>query len=385
MKIAIFHPWIKTKGGAEKLILEYALKSKNDVDIYSLEYNYKNTFKEFKNLKVFTKSTDNNHHNFIDSIKQLLLTKKFKLDDYDVLLVSTSGLSELFLLKYKKNQLPKTAFYCNTPWRSAVKDIIKYRKQRLKYLHRPPYKEILYDTFVPFYNLLEKKAWRYPQLLIFNSKLVKRRAASKRLIDHKKSKVIYPGVDLNYKVGNNAKNYLLYVARYGYEKRQHILLRAWNKIKNKNNMKLILVGGGINQDYFKNLIKLKKDGTQIKTNVPSKKLNELYEKSAAGINIPFLEDFGIVPFEVLAAGKTLITVDKGGFTELIENAPSVIWIKEKFDDEKMVNEVANGLKEFLKNKEYYIENGKKNRKFISKLNLGWDRFAREMDKALKNI
>lgn len=49
-KIAIFHPWIKSRGGAEKTVLEL-LKNFKESELYTWVYEPENTFEEFKNLK----------------------------------------------------------------------------------------------------------------------------------------------------------------------------------------------------------------------------------------------------------------------------------------------------------------------------------------------
>ena len=383
MKIALFHPWLKSKGGAEKLVLEYLKHTKNDVDVYTWGFFPERTFEEFSKFNIhensrFIKNLADKF--FLRSVFPLL--KKWDLSKYDLLLISTSGIAELILLKYPKEKLPqKIVFYCHTPLRAAIKEDIEYNnKYRFGLL-----KKIVYRMAIPIYNRLEKKAWKYPQRVIFNSNLSRERALKKKLINKRKTSIVYPGVDVTFRKSAKDKNYLLYVARYGLAKRQHILLKAWNEIKNKENMKLILVGGSKNEAYFRLLLKLKKKDTAIKVGVSNEELNRLYSESSAGINIPFMEDFGIVPFEVLGAGKTLITVNRGGFTEIIKDAPSVIWIKEKFDERKMVTETKKALEEFIQNKEKYIKLGKKNRKFIEKKDLTWRRFAKQLDEELEKV
>lgn len=54
-KIALFHPWIKSKGGAERVVLEILKKSKDKrykIDVYTWVYDENNTFEEFKKFKV---------------------------------------------------------------------------------------------------------------------------------------------------------------------------------------------------------------------------------------------------------------------------------------------------------------------------------------------
>ena len=38
MRIALFHPWIKSRGGAERVVLEFVKNSVHDVDLYTWVY-----------------------------------------------------------------------------------------------------------------------------------------------------------------------------------------------------------------------------------------------------------------------------------------------------------------------------------------------------------
>jgi len=98
-----------------------------------------------------------------------------------------------------------------------------------------------------------------------------------------------------------------------------------------------------------------------------------------------MEDFGIVPLESLAAGKFLINVYPTGSYELLKNAPGIYWIKERFYEESMINEIYKALEYFVKNKDELIEKGKENIEFVKKYDLSWERFTKELDNKLKNI
>jgi glycosyltransferase involved in cell wall biosynthesis len=80
----------------------------------------------------------------------------------------------------------------------------------------------------------------------------------------------------------------------------------------------------------------------------NEKILKLYEKSKAVIFVPFVEDFGIVPFEALAAGKPVIAVNKGGYVDLIKNIPQYYPIKEEENEDLFVENIVNSLKKFMK-------------------------------------
>jgi glycosyltransferase involved in cell wall biosynthesis len=97
-----------------------------------------------------------------------------------------------------------------------------------------------------------------------------------------------------------------------------------------------------------------------------------------------MEDFGIVPLESLAAGKYLINVYPSGSYELLKNAPGIYWVKERFYEEPMINEIYNSLEYFVKNKDELIEKGKENINYIKGIDISWDSFAKKLDNKLEN-
>ena len=384
MEIVIFQPYIKSKGGMEKLILEYALRSKHKIKILTWFYDKGKTFKEFEKLNVeeigifkkfFRKTILRGLSSLINSLRKIKI-------NCDIFLISSGGLSELILLNSKINGLK--VIYCHTPLRYASYDCFKFYLQRYK-------PKFILKFAVHIYNKLEKEVWKKIDFTIFNSYLSRKRALDKGLIGEEKTKVIYPGVDLENLYYNEPEDYFLYVTRYHPAKRQDILIKAFAKFTKKyRDYKLILVGGLENKKYFIYLLKLiKKFSLQNKVrlfyNLPYQKIVELYSKCLCFVHIPFMEDFGIAPLEAAAAGKFIINAYPSGNYEILKDFLGVYWIKEKFYEEKMIEEVYKALEYFVKNQDELIEKGKENRKLIKKLDLSWDRFAKEMDKTLEEI
>jgi glycosyltransferase involved in cell wall biosynthesis len=86
----------------------------------------------------------------------------------------------------------------------------------------------------------------------------------------------------------------------------------------------------------------------LKTNVKEKALLRLYGECSAGIFVAYKEDFGIVPFEFLAAGKGLIIVEGGGYEKLIKNVENVFMFKDSSKKSKIVKSINQNLELFLK-------------------------------------
>lgn len=355
-KIALFHPWIKSRGGAEKVVLELSKLKGCDVDIYTWVYDSDNTFEEFKELgiKVLGPKFMKKHSRGFISRGLFLFNSffsKIPLEKYDIFFISTSGVGEFITFRnYKKG---KTYAYCHTPLRVASGDVYSWQLKNRNFSFS---KKLLYILAVKFYNLLEKIAWKRLDYIIFNSNLSKQRAINKKLIRKDANiSVIFPPLNLE-KFRNNKskrKKHFIYVSRLNWDKRQDLVLDSWNIFSKQNkNFKLLLVGGIEDSSYYDLLNnKIKKlSNVEIRNNLPFSKIIELYKNSFCGLFLGYKEDFGIVPFEVLGSNMPLIAVNEGGFVDLIDNNKNVFFIKEDEDRDKMVKELGEKMNEVIRYK-----------------------------------
>ena len=148
-------------------------------------------------------------------------------------------------------------------------------------------------------------------------------------------------------------------------------MKVWrNFVKKYPDKKLVLAGNMENKKYFNKVKKLASEAknVKIKTNLNDKEITELYANCLAVIFIPFLEDFGIIPFEALALGKPLIAVDKGGYVKLMDGTSQFYKIKEVPSEEEMIKKINKGLEESFKSKKKIkTENKIKNRNFVKEM------------------
>ena len=390
MKILLFHPWLKSKGGGERLVYEYFRRSRHKIKIMTWIYIREKTydFGEKNIISLYNRKFEIIFRQYLVRGGLLFLDRlirRFNIDDFDLLLISTAGIAELLLFN-QNFDMPKV-LYSHSILRAAYKyDIYWNLKYRIPSIEVLPYKVAL-----NVYNFLEKRMWKKIDFAIFNSELSRKRALDKNLVDINKTDVIYPGVDIQNIYNDNPEDYFLYVARFALPKRQHILVKAFAKfVKKYPEYKLYLVGGIENNKYYLKVLKLIKEynlqnNVKIFINVSDEKLRELYAKSLACMYVPYMEDYGIVPFEAMSAGKYLINVYPAGSYELLKSAPGIYWVRERFYEEPMINEIYNSLEYFVKNKDKLIEKGEENKDYIKNIDISWDSFTKKLDSKLENI
>jgi glycosyltransferase involved in cell wall biosynthesis len=378
-KIAIFHPWIKSRGGAEKVILELLEKSKYQFEVYTWVYDKENTFPEFEKYKIielFPKIGKRlaRLHLLRGLFLPLCLFKKLPLEKYEKFLISTSGLAEIITFRnYKKGQ---TYAYVYTPLREANKKIIKWN---LENRYKKRYSKNKYILSTKIYKFIEKLSWKRLDKIAFISSLSAERAKDHNLISKEKPKIIFPPVDIERfrKISSSAQDHFLYYSRLNPPKRQDLLIEAWKIfIKKYPNIKLIIAGTPENKKYSEKIQKMANEtpGIEIKLNVGENELESLVAKSIAGIFLGYSEDFGIVPLEILSAKKPLIATDEGGYVDLIKNHKQFYPIKEDISRKKMIENISDALDKFM---------SQKNKKGSTK-KIKLNDFILEMDNFLKN-
>ena len=355
LKIALFFPWIKSKGGAEKVLLEIMKIKEFEFDLYTWVYDEKTSFKEFKEFKINVIGSK-----IMKKISKMKILRglflpfsifsKIPLEKYDYFLVYTSGVGEFITFRnYKKG---KTVGYANSILRDAYPEIVKWN---LKNIYKNIFSKARYLFSAKIYRFFEKIAWKRIDFPIFISKEGLKRAEKQGLLKNKKPRVIYVPVDLEnfIKLPLNKGNYFLYVSRFNPPKRQDLLIKAWIEFsKEYSHEKLILSGGLENKKYFEYLKNLAKNvkSIEIKEDLNNEEILKLYEKSKAIIFIPFIEDFGIVPFEAFAAGKSVIGVNRGGYVELIKNIPQYYPIDENENEKIFIDNIVKSLRNFMQSK-----------------------------------
>jgi len=382
MKIALYHPWIHLKGGGERVILEIAKRSRHDVTIFTHSFNQKNTYKEFKNVKV---RVIRNIPIIGEVFRGLLFTlilslTKLPLKKYDAFVVSTGGIAEFITIR--NHSIPLAA-YVHTPLRPAHdKSIYEYKLKEKRGLSK-----LFYKFSIRFYRKIEKEAWKRFNLVFCNSLNTASRLLKAKLVDRKKIRILHPGADIEkFKPSKTFDHYFFYPSRITYYKAQDFVIDAFSHFKEKygTDFKLVIAGGVSNKDkvYYKYLLsKVKKSKYKndiiIKTNVSEQEFLKLYRNCYAVLFAAFNEDWGIIPIEAMAAGKPIISVNEGGPRE------SVIDGKTGFLVERDIKKFAETMHKLASNKKLVMEMGKNGIKEAKKYT--WKEFIKRFDNQIEKL
>jgi hypothetical protein len=195
LRICLFVPWLKSLGGAERVVLELLKNTTHHIDVYTWAYDRDRTFPEFKgyNIKVIAPRFLRRFSRLFLLRGLLLFFSKLPVERYDRLLISTSGIAELILLRQRNYKKGKTYAYCHTILRAANPEDVRWNLKN-KYNERSMLMKWIYLLSVKIYNKLERKAWKRIDHVMFNSHLSMTRALDKGLLIHQSARVIYPPI-----------------------------------------------------------------------------------------------------------------------------------------------------------------------------------------------
>lgn len=139
-----------------------------------------------------------------------------------------------------------------------------------------------------------------------------------------KPEIIYPGIALK-KFGKNSnlnvrKNQIICVGSINKLKNQKFIVDCVSKIESTIRPTLVLVGNGGDSKYLDEIKKIATESNvkvTIYLNISDKKLVSLYKESKIFAYAPIHEPFGLVILEAMACGLPLVTVNNGGFSEIL--------------------------------------------------------------------
>lgn len=315
-KVAIFHDYIGTIGGGEKLALSLARGLKADVITTDLDMNSIRKM-EFEDINIISLGDTIK----LPPLKQISASYKFALcdfsDKYDFFIFSGNW-APFAAKRHKPNLL-----YCHTPVR-AFYDLYDSFLQRQSLVTKP-----FFMAWVAVHKPLCEYYIKDVEKIVVNSKNTLSRV--KRYM-HRDAEIIYPPIDTSkYRFESNG-NFWLSVNRLYPEKRVELQIDAFKLMTEE---RLIIVGGYAEGDHAtkytgKFIDKLPKN-VEIISDISEEELINLYANCRGLITTAIDEDFGMTPVEAMASGKPVVAVEEGGYLESIIDGITGILIEPDVD------------------------------------------------------
>lgn len=312
MKIAIAHEWLTNMAGSEACVLNFC-RIFNDAPIYTTVYNPDKIDEEIKKHKIITsflqleRRSVSGHQKYFPLMPlacNLLNAKK-----YDVILSS----SHCCIKGIRKRKGAIHISYCHTPMRYAW----VYEKEYCK--NMKPLKRFLVRLLLKYMRWWDYRQTKNVDFFIANSNLVKERI--KRYYN-RDAVVIPPPVRCSlFSISQTVGDYYLAFSRLVPYKRFDIAVEACSKMGKK----LIVIGDGEER------ARLERMASPCVTflGYQDDEMVKKYVSECKALLFPGEEDFGIVPVEVMAAGRPVIAYGKGGVLDSVIDGKTGIFFNEQ--------------------------------------------------------
>lgn len=336
IKIAIFHAFLKNKGGAEFLILDMARYTNADLFVGGIRSDiFNKNFTDYFSHTIFTQLPHFYSLHEDGRIPILLHIKRqlnflfnpmiAKLGEYDVVIFSGNIFWVPQRLK-RINSKTKIITYCNTPPRPFTD-----QEERIKIsLH--PVLRVVYSWFARFIRKIYSDSLKKSDIIIANSNNIKNRVKHYLNIE---TEVIYPPIKTRrFSFISFGDFYLSYSRLEDMKRIKHIL----EAFKIKKDLKLVICSSGPLKEWVQNFIKSNNlTNIEFKGFVTDEELAHLVGTCKAGITIPIEEDAGITQCEIMSAGKPVVGVAEGGLLETVLHKKTGYLINANPNVEDLVN------------------------------------------------
>lgn len=372
MDIAVFHPWLKEKGGAEKVVLEYAKRSENQMTVLTPYYDSENTFEEFQDIEIKEVGWQGEAGGFISRLLKFSLggaLTKLDLYKYDVTIFSTSGVSTPFTVRNHGNL---TLGYCHTPLRAALPEFQESYRNDL-----PPVLRPFFGIATRFFGMMEKFSWKFFDHTFVNSENTRERVLRRGLEKEENLTVLNPGADIEENESESYDSYFLYPTRFRSYKRHGLAIKAFEQADLSDEFELVLAGSAQEEDYIEELRQIAGENVRFEEDVSDEKWRELYANCYTVLFCAENEDWGIIPIEAASYSKPIISVNEGGPLESVKDRETGFLV------EPEPGQFAEKMEFLAQNPEEVKKIGEKARK--RSYMYSWDSFAQNLDKKIKSL
>lgn len=303
MKIAIYHDYIGSIGGGERVVSMLARAFKGDIittdvdpeAIRNMGYEDINIISLGRTIKF-------------PPLKQIAASVMFSKcdfsEDYDFFIFSGNW-AHYAARKHRPN-----LWYCHTPVR-AFYDL----KEKTISMQPNVLRKYAASAWIEGHKWFDQRSIKHIDKIVTNSHNVQKRISN---FYGRSSTVIYPPADTSKFRFKEFGDFWLSVNRIYPEKRIDL---QFDVFRNLPKEKLVIVGGYATGDhaaqYHNRLINNVPKNVVMRGAVSEEELIDLYARCKGLICTALDEDFGLTPLEAMASGKPVLAVNEGGFKETV--------------------------------------------------------------------
>lgn len=312
MKIALAHDWLTVMAGAESCLLNFCRIFK-DAPVFTMVYNPNVISPEIKSHKIITSFLQRGRRIVTEHQKYFplmpLASNLLNAKKYDVILSS----SHCCIKGLRKKKGGIHICYCHTPMRYAWVCEDEYCK------NMSPLKRFLVKRLLSY-----MRKWDYQQVknvdyFIANSNIVKERI--KQYYNRDAIVILPPVCCSRFAVAEKIGDYYLVFSRLVSYKRFDLAVEACSKLGKK----LIVIGDGEERERLEKIA----DSCVTFLGYQDDETINKYAAECKALLYPGEEDFGIVPVEVMAAGRPVIAYGKGGVLDSVVDGKTGVFFKEQ--------------------------------------------------------
>lgn len=338
-KIAIFHDYIGSIGGGERVVLTLARGLKADVITTDVDRDSLDKL-GYEDIKVISLGRTIKY----PPLKQISASLMFSRCDFSTdygFFIFSGNWAHYAARKHKPNM-----WYCHTPVRA-------FYDQREKMIARQTndLRKLAASSWIACHTWFDRRSIGDLERIIANSRNVEQRI---RKAYDRSCTVINPPVDASRFRFKEYGNFWLSVNRIYPEKRLEL---QFDVFKSLPEQKLIIVGGYAQgdhaADYYQELIKDIPENVEMRGMISEEELIDLYARCKGLICTAVDEDFGLTPLEAMASGKPVVAVNEGGFKETVVQGKTGLLVEANRD------ELMRAIKEISKEPQKYKDACKK--------------------------
>lgn len=319
MNIALYHPWVYLKGGAERTILELMRRSDHHWTLYTNHYDPAGTFPEFRDHEVIEleRVSVRRTMRHVGSACLRVMTQRLPVKHADALMISSEGLGNLAVLRPPG---VRTFCFCHTPLKVVYDPFTRHRY----FTQQQP--GLAMRTALGLYTQVDRLGWRRYDRVFCNSGEVASRVLNAKLAPPDRVEVLYPGVDTaRFTPTGPREPFFLVAGRIARTKHVDLGIDAFLQLKaacpQATPFRLLIAGmvDEKSRPYLEELHDRAEGRRDVEfiLNPSDEVLLDLYHRCYATVFTALNEDWGLVTLEGMASAKPVVAVARGGPLESI--------------------------------------------------------------------